>query len=40
MNNHTPVRANYYTFFEQLEKDWLKMLKKDNPPFEEQTFFD
>ena len=32
--------VNSYTFFEQPEKDWLKILEMDNPPPEERTLFD
>ena len=32
--------VNCYTFFEQPERDWLKILEMDNPPPEEQTLFD
>ena len=32
--------VNCYTFFEQPEKDWLKILEMDNPPPEERTLFD
>ena len=32
--------VNCYTFFEQPEKDWLKILEKDNPPPGEQSLFD
>ena len=32
--------VNCYTFFEQPEKDWLKILETDNPPPGEQSLFD
>ena len=32
--------VNCYTFFEQPERDWLKILEMDNPQPEEQTLFD
>ena len=32
--------VNCYTFFEQPEKDWLKILEAAPPPTGEQTLFD
>jgi hypothetical protein len=32
--------VNCYTFFEQPEKDWLKILEMDYPPPDEKTLFD
>ena len=32
--------VNCYTFFEQPERDWLKIIEMDNPPPKEMTLFD